>query len=90
MHWPAGAGGKGILLTGDVIQVVPDRRWVSFMYSYPNYIPLSAAKVKRIAAAVEPFQFERLYGAFHPMEVIADGKGAIARSVERYLKAIRD
>jgi glyoxylase-like metal-dependent hydrolase (beta-lactamase superfamily II) len=90
MHWPAGAGGKGVLLTGDVIQVVPDRRWVSFMYSYPNYIPLSAAKVKRIAAAVEPFQFERLYGAFHPMEVTTDGKAAIARSVERYLAAIRD
>jgi hypothetical protein len=90
MHWPAGAGGKGVLLTGDVIQVVPDRRWVSFMYSYPNYIPLSAAKVKKVAAAIDPFQFERLYGAFHPLEVTSDGKGAIARSVERYLTAIRD
>jgi len=89
-HWPAGAGGNGVLLTGDVIQVVPDRRWVSFMYSYPNYIPLSAAKVQRVAAAVAPFQFEKLYGAFHPLEVTSDGKGAIARSVERYLKAIRD
>lgn len=88
MHWPAGAGGKGILLTGDVIQVVPDRKWVSFMYSYPNYIPLNAEKVNRIAAAVEPFRFERIYGAFHPLEVMAGGKAAMTRSVDRYLRAI--
>ena len=28
------------LLTGDIIQVVQDRRYVSFMRSYPNLIPL--------------------------------------------------
>src|SRR5713101_2309095 len=36
LHWKEGAGGKGVLLSGDIIQVVADRRWVSFMYSYPN------------------------------------------------------
>jgi glyoxylase-like metal-dependent hydrolase (beta-lactamase superfamily II) len=45
LHWPRGVNGKGALLTGDTIQVVPDRRWVSFMYSYPNYIPLPADSV---------------------------------------------
>jgi hypothetical protein len=85
LHWPAGAGGKGALLTGDIIQVVLDRRWVSFMYSYPNLIPLSAAKVRRIEAAVEPFTFDRIYGAFHPRQVETDGKGVVRRSVERYL-----
>ena len=34
LHWKQGAGGKGVLLSGDIIQVVADRRWVSFMYSY--------------------------------------------------------
>src|SRR5947209_5085773 len=63
LHWPAGAEGRGALLTGDIVQVVQDRRWVSFMYSYPNYIPLSARKVDRIVAAVEPFAFDRIYGA---------------------------
>ena len=42
LHWPDGAEGKGAILSGDTIQVVEDRRSVSFMYSYPNYIPLSA------------------------------------------------
>jgi hypothetical protein len=88
LHWPAGAGGRGVLLSGDIIQVVPDRRWVSFMYSYPNLIPLGARAIERIVAAVEPFAFERVYGAFHPMEVVADGKGAVRRSAERYLRAI--
>jgi hypothetical protein len=36
--WSAGAGGKGALLAGDIVQVVSDRDWVSFMYSYPNLI----------------------------------------------------
>ena len=34
LHWASGAGGKGALLTGDILQVVQDRRHVSFMYSY--------------------------------------------------------
>ncbi len=74
LHWASGAGGRGILLTGDVIQVVPDHRWVSFMYSYPNLVPLNAAAVTRIVAALEPLSYERLFGAFgHVVE--EDGKG---------------
>jgi hypothetical protein len=88
LHWPAGADGRGMLLSGDIIQVVPDRRWVSFMYSYPNLIPLGPAAIERIVAAVTPFDFARVYGAFHPMEVVEDGKGAVRRSADRYLRAI--
>jgi glyoxylase-like metal-dependent hydrolase (beta-lactamase superfamily II) len=88
LHWPAGAEGRGVLLSGDIIQVVPDRRWVSFMYSYPNLIPLGAGAIKSIMAAVEPFAFDRIYGAFHPMDLIGDGSAAVRRSGERYLRAI--
>lgn len=88
LHWPGGAGNRGALLTGDTIQVVPDRRWVSFMYSYPNYIPLNARAVKRIVEAVQPFAFERIYGAFPHMTVSSGGKRAIERSAERYLNAL--
>ena len=87
LHWAPGASGKGILMTGDVIQVTPDRRRVSFMFSYPNLIPLNAAAVKRLVATVEPYQFERIYGAFgHVVE--KDGSAVVKRSAERYLKAI--
>ncbi|PYL50286.1 MAG: MBL fold metallo-hydrolase, partial [Verrucomicrobia bacterium] len=43
LHWPAESrdgGSKGALLAGDIITVVQDRRYVSFMRSYPNIIPL--------------------------------------------------
>lgn len=89
LHWPGGAEGRGALLTGDVLQVVPDRRWVSFMRSYPNLIPLDAASVERIVAAVEPFQYDRVYGAWWDLHVEHDAKAAVARSAERYLAALR-
>jgi hypothetical protein len=56
LHWRAGAEGRGALLTGDVAMVAADRRSLSFMYSYPNYIPLNAAAVQRIAQAVAPLR----------------------------------
>ncbi|HEX7517868.1 MAG TPA: MBL fold metallo-hydrolase [Chthoniobacterales bacterium] len=82
------AGDDGVLLTGDIIQVVQDRRYVSFMRSYPNLIPLSAADVSRIVERVEPFAFEKIYGAWWERKVLSDGKGAVSRSAERYLRAI--
>ena len=47
LHWPGGSEGRGALLTGDTIMVVQDREWVSFMWSYPNLIPLDEATVLR-------------------------------------------
>jgi hypothetical protein len=88
LHWAGGAGGKGALLTGDIIQVVPDRKHVSFMYSYPNYIPLPAPAINRIVKAVEPFSFDRIYGAFWDMVIWQDGETCLKRSGERYLRAI--
>jgi hypothetical protein len=86
LHWPAGAGGKGVLLTGDIIQVVPDRN-VSFMYSYPNLIPLPARQVQQIMAAVEPFAFDRIYGAWWGRSTIpADAKATLRRSADRYIR----
>src|SRR5262245_37394529 len=52
--WPAGAGARGALMTGDLPNVCADRRWVAFMRSYPNFLPLSAAAVERVAAALAP------------------------------------
>jgi hypothetical protein len=88
LHWPGGADGRGALLTGDIIQVVADRKHVSFMYSYPNYVPRSAAAVGRIVTAVEPFPYERVYGAFWDTVIERDSKAAVARSAERYRRAI--
>lgn len=88
LHWAAGVQGRGALLTGDIIQVAADRRRVSFMFSYPNYIPLGRAAVERIVSAVEPFAYDRVYGAFWDMVIEKDGKAVVKRSAERYLRAI--
>ena len=89
LHWAGGAEGRGALLTGDTMQVAQDRRYVSFMYSYPNMIPLNRRAVERIVKAVEPYEFERIYGGWWDFHV-ADGKSALRRSAERYLRAIAD
>jgi hypothetical protein len=88
-HWPAGAEGKGVLLTGDILTVVPDIRYVSFMYSYPNLIPLPAACVEHIAAAVAPYRFDRIYGAWWPRVIPSDAYEAVQRSARRYVQALQ-
>jgi hypothetical protein len=88
LHWPAGANGKGVLLAGDQPAVCQDRRWVTFMYSYPNMIPLGPVAIRKIAASLKPFAFDRLYSAFADQVVKADAKAVVERSAQRYLRAI--
>jgi hypothetical protein len=90
LHWAGAPGGKGALLSGDILQVVADRRHVSFMYSYPNFIPLNRRKVEAIVAAVEPYPFDSIFGAWWDLIVRTEAKAAVRRSAERYLKAIAD
>lgn len=88
LHWADGADGRGALFPGDVLHVLPDRRHVSFMRSYPNLMPLSAAVVERIAARLNPYRFDRIYGAFNEREIMQGGEAAVHRSVERYVEAV--
>jgi hypothetical protein len=88
LHWRSGANKQGALLTGDVAMVAMDRRSLSFMYSYPNYIPLNADAVQRIARAVSPLAFDRIYGAWWGRNIAHGAKAAFDGSVRRYLAAI--
>jgi glyoxylase-like metal-dependent hydrolase (beta-lactamase superfamily II) len=88
LHWRDGANGRGVLLTGDTVQVVADKRWVSFMYSYPNAIPLSAREIERIKATLERYEFDRLYGFTVDRVIACDAKRAVMQSADRYLKAL--
>lgn len=83
VHWAAGADGRGVLLTGDTIFPNPDRRSLSFMRSYPNRIPLSGAVVQRIAAHVEAFAFDRVYGNFDNA-IEANAREILRRSADRH------
>ena len=88
LHSPGSANSEGALLTGDIITVVQDRRYVSFMRSYPNLIPLGPAAIRRIVERIEPFSFDQIYGGWWQANVLSDAKAAVARSAERYLHAI--
>jgi len=88
LHWAAGASGRGTLLVGDTITVVPDVRFVSFMRSYPNLIPLPADEIRRIVNRVRPYRFDRIYGGWWDRVVRSGGIAAVDRSAERYLRWI--
>ena len=88
LHWAAGSEGRGALLTGDTIAVVQDREWVSFMWSYPNLIPLDPGTIRTILDRVAPFRFDRIYGGWWGRVVLADAPGAIRRSAERYIARV--
>jgi glyoxylase-like metal-dependent hydrolase (beta-lactamase superfamily II) len=87
LHW---RHDQGVLLTGDTIMVVQDRRYVSFMYSYPNLIPLSPAKVQTIVDAVSSFKFSRLYSSWQDKVILTDAKEAVQRSAKRYIEHLAD
>jgi hypothetical protein len=88
LHWAGGAEGKGVLLCGDTIYVVQDRNFVSFMYSYPNLVPLPAKHVQNIVNAVSEVTFDRLYSAWSGRVVMTNAHHAVIRSAERYIRAI--
>ena len=89
LHWGAGAGGAGVVLSGDILQVTPDRGVVGFMYSFPNHLPLPSWEVDAVADAVLPLAFDRIYGAFEGGRIGQGAREAVERGRRRYLEALR-
>jgi hypothetical protein len=88
LHWSKGAGGRGVLCSSDIATVATDRKFLSFMRSYPNLIPLSEGQVAGIATALEPFQFDTIYGHFFDRVIPTGAKQVLETSVKRYIAAI--
>ena len=82
------ADGRGVLLCGDTVACTPDERWVSFMRSFPNKIPLSAAVVAKVADRVLQLDFDRLYDNFAG-QVSRDAAAWVRRSADRYIAWVR-
>lgn len=79
-----GADGAGVLLTGDTVAGTPDERWVSFLRSYPNKVPLSAAVVTTVTERLLRLDFDRLYDNFAG-RVPAEARTWLRRSADRYV-----
>jgi hypothetical protein len=88
LHWSKGAGGRGLLCSSDIATVTTDRKFLSFMRSYPNLIPLSAKQVTGIAAALARFEFDGIYGHYFDRVIATGAKAILQASVERYIGAI--
>lgn len=83
LAWQSGANGKGALLAGDTIMVAMDRKSVSFMYSYPNLIPLSAEKVRTIIGTLNRVRFDRIYSAWKERLKKGNAKNAVDTSATK-------
>lgn len=86
LHWERGGPeGRGALMTGDILQVTADSKHLGFMRSYPNFIPLGAAAVRRVVDSVSGFPFDAIYGAFWDRVIPRGGRQALDASVARHI-----
>lgn len=83
LHWKR-PDGESVLLVGDTLFIVPDKGWLSFMYSQPNRIPLPSFAIEKIINILKDYEFKRIYGAFDN-NILEKGKEAVMKSAERYI-----
>lgn len=88
LHWRDGPRPGGALFPGDALQVVQDRRHVSFMYSYPNLIPMAPAAVSRMRQLLKGRGFDDVFGYTWGRNIIGSAARAVDESFDRYLRAI--
>jgi len=77
------------MLSGDILQVTPGADAVSFMWSYPNMLPLSAQAVRNMMQPLRDRSFTQLYGAFDGREILQDADAIVTRSAQRYLSCLK-
>ena len=85
LHW---AQDEGMLLCGDTVQVTPGADAVSFMWSYPNMLPLPAVTVGNIISQLSCVKFSKLYGAFEGKEIAKNADEIVRRSGEKYIACL--
>ena len=86
LHWERD---NGVLLVGDIVQVTPGADAVSFMWSYPNILPLPATTVSTLTSRLGQIRYERLYGAFAGQNITAKASEIVQRSGEKYIACLR-
>lgn len=85
VHWAGGAGGRGAMLVGDTVLVTPGCDRVAFMRSFPNFLPLPAARVRRVVETLARYPYDRIHGGWWSTTVATDAPAVVAASAESYL-----
>ena len=88
LFWKDGPRPGGSLFPGDAIQVVMDRRYATFMYSYPNAIPLGATALARLEHHADRLQYDDVYGYSRDRQIIGGAKARIDASFARFRSAL--
>ena len=88
LHWKQGPRAGGALFPGDALQVAYDRRHVSFMYSYPNFVPMKTSDVRAIRERLNGYDFADVFGFTWGLNIIGDGRAAVDSSFDRFLAAV--
>ncbi len=88
LHWRDGPRPGGSLYPGDGLQVVMDRRHVTFMYSYPNYLPMRAGEVRTIRTRLQGYAFDDVFGFTWGRNIIGGGRAAVDASFDRFLERL--
>lgn len=89
LWWKRGPRPGGSLFPGDALQVTMDRRHATFLYSYPNLIPLGPTSVEDLRRRVAPLAYDDVFGYSAGRQIIGGGKPAIDASFDRYLARVR-
>jgi len=89
LRWAKRPKPGSALFSGDALQVAVDRRHVSFMYSYPNMVPMRTSDVIEMRTRLQKYEFEDVFGYTWGLNIIGDGRRAVDESFDRYLDAVR-
>ncbi|KDQ49934.1 hypothetical protein JAAARDRAFT_142645 [Jaapia argillacea MUCL 33604] len=77
---------KGVVFCSDTFMVAPDRKTLSFMWSYPNQIPLPPKDVQTIWNSLRPFQFDDIYGAWPGRLCLNEGRERLLDAARYFVK----
>ncbi len=88
LHWARGPRPGGALFSGDALQVALDRRHVSFMYSYPNLVPMRTGDVIAMRERLAEYGFDDVLGYTWGRDILGGGRRAVDDSFARHLAAV--
>lgn len=87
LHSATADNGGGAIFTGDTAIITQDRHF-SFMYSFPNTIPLNAKAIRHIQSRLDGVQFNKAYSGWWGAIIEQDARQRMDASFKRYLAAI--
>ena len=69
--------------------MTPGKEAVSFMWSYPNMLPLPVRTVEDVTRRLAGKSFARLYGAFEGQNIPANADDIVQRSGQKYIACLK-